>query len=202
MAKFCACGRPTCPICFPRKKGAKAPGKLLAARAVPRGDGDDERTRQGFQRIDKPVTPTEGTNNPNTDKKIAFWRQVLTTPDCWLWTGPHDAEGYGRFNYAGEALPAHRWSYEETKGAIPKGLEIDHLCREPACVRPDHLEAVTHQVNTQRAVVAGGRTAKPSVGPRDCPTCHRPYCPECGGPIPVRGATCSPKCRTKAWRKR
>jgi hypothetical protein len=38
------------------------------------------------------------------------------------------------------------------KGAIPDGLELDHLCRNPSCVNPDHLEAVTHQVNMSRAV--------------------------------------------------
>lgn len=30
------------------------------------------------------------------------------------------------------------------------GLEFDHLCRNKLCVRPDHLEAVTHTENVRR----------------------------------------------------
>lgn len=38
---------------------------------------------------------------------------------------------------------AHRVYYEQAKGPIPQGLQIDHLCRMPACVNAEHLEAVT-----------------------------------------------------------
>lgn len=45
---------------------------------------------------------------------------------------------------------AHRLSYTLAYGSIPEGLVIDHLCRTPVCVRPDHLEAVTQQENMRR----------------------------------------------------
>jgi len=35
-----------------------------------------------------------------------------------------------------------------------------------------------------------------------CAECGRPYCPECGDPIPVRGDYCKPACRSRAWRKK
>jgi hypothetical protein len=44
----------------------------------------------------------------------------------------------------------HRWVYEQLVGPIPAGLVLDHLCRNPACVRPMHLEPVTQQENILR----------------------------------------------------
>ncbi len=49
---------------------------------------------------------------------------------------------------------AHRWFYEQAKGPIPDGLSIDHLCRVPPCVNPDHLEAVSHTENVRRGKAA------------------------------------------------
>lgn len=55
---------------------------------------------------------------------------------------------------------AHRVAYEIVKGPIPKGLQIDHLCRVPACINPNHLEAVTAQVNTLRGVSPAAQQAR------------------------------------------
>lgn len=65
---------------------------------------------------------------------------------CWLWTGPLDAQSYGRHG----APLAHRVVYELLVGPIPKGLTLDHLCRVRSCVNPDHLEPVTHAENVRR----------------------------------------------------
>ena len=68
-----------------------------------------------------------------------------------------DGPGYGQFELGGGSRQkrnrtyAHRFAYEQAKGAIPDGLEIDHLCRNRRCVNPDHLEAVTHQENQRRS---------------------------------------------------
>lgn len=67
---------------------------------------------------------------------------------CWMWTGTRDQ--YGRFKQAGRSLLAHRVAYEHWVGPIPVGLQVDHLCRQPYCVNPDHLEAVTIGMNVLR----------------------------------------------------
>lgn len=68
---------------------------------------------------------------------------------CWIWNGGI-YEGYGRIAFMSGRWFAHRAAYIATKGNIPKGLELDHLCRVKHCVNPDHLEAVTHQENVRR----------------------------------------------------
>jgi hypothetical protein len=69
---------------------------------------------------------------------------------CWTWTGRKSTSGYGQIRIAGKTCYAHRVSYELFVGPIPEGLVIDHLCRNRACINPDHLEVVTAAVNTLR----------------------------------------------------
>ena len=71
---------------------------------------------------------------------------------CWLWTGAKNDMGYGQMTVEGRTQYVHRILYERCKGAIPKGHEIDHLCRTPPCCNPEHLEAVTHRVNLRRGI--------------------------------------------------
>ncbi len=54
------------------------------------------------------------------------------------------------FSVDGRKVYVHRFSYELHIGPIPEGLVIDHLCRTPACVNPDHLEPVTNAENVRR----------------------------------------------------
>lgn len=86
-----------------------------------------------------------------------FWTWVRKDPDpsgCWHWTGYLDGDGYGRFKLAGTPRVAHRFAYAITRAPVPDDMEVDHLCRVRDCVNPDHLEPVTHAVNTERAVQA------------------------------------------------
>lgn len=92
---------------------------------------------------------------------------------CWLWAGAWDNKGYGIFSSQGKSLRAHRVSYEQHKGPIPEGLQIDHLCRVHCCVNPDHLEAVTPKENTLRGF---GHTAV-NAKKTHCPKGH-PYAGE------------------------
>jgi HNH endonuclease len=74
---------------------------------------------------------------------------------CWLWTRGTNADGYGESRRVGRTSRlAHRHFFEDRHGPIPTGLDPDHLCRNPACVNPDHLELVTRAVNARR----GSRT--------------------------------------------
>lgn len=80
----------------------------------------------------------------------------VTESGCWLWTGSCNNYGYGKILNRNKSLAAHRLAYELFIGPIPKGLVIDHLCRVPCCVNPDHLEPVTNRENILRGI---GRTA-------------------------------------------
>lgn len=82
-----------------------------------------------------------------------FWTKVdVRGPDeCWLWTAGRFTGGYGQVELGRRPWGAHRIAYELTVGPIPKGLQIDHLCRVILCVNPKHLEAVTPRVNTLRS---------------------------------------------------
>ena len=60
---------------------------------------------------------------------------------------------YGRFSpEAGKTVMAHRYAYEHEHGAIPVGLQLDHLCRVTLCVNPNHLEIVDQAENNRRSV--------------------------------------------------
>src|SRR5258708_23227499 len=97
-------------------------------------------------------------------RALSFERQfqfkIWARGDCWEWRGRRTAGGYGEAHDGREALYAHRVAYEHAKGSIPVGLEIDHLCRHPWCVRPSHLEAVTHRVNDIRGVTVIAQNAR------------------------------------------
>ena len=82
--------------------------------------------------------------------------RIVRTPTCWVWLGGHNSEGYSQVQWEGRPLGAHRVIYEALYGPVPEGLEIDHLCRNPGCVNPAHLEAVTHSENIRRGRSSGG----------------------------------------------
>ncbi len=69
---------------------------------------------------------------------------------CWVWNSFLTNKGYGKITSMGKTYHAHRLSYEFFKGEIPDGFVLDHLCRNPKCVNPDHLEIVTMRENILR----------------------------------------------------
>jgi len=93
----------------------------------------------------------------NTPEKI--WSRVNITYSCWEWMGC-TVTGYGIFHFNGRRILAHRFFYELFKGLIPKGLVIDHLCRNKKCVYINHLEAVTQKENILRGIGVASQNSK------------------------------------------
>jgi len=81
-----------------------------------------------------------------------FMARVDKTETCWLWRGAADGLGYGRIIVNRRIVLTHRYSYEAHTGPIPDSLVLDHLCRNPQCVNPAHLEAVTQRENMRRGM--------------------------------------------------
>jgi hypothetical protein len=73
-----------------------------------------------------------------------------------LWQRALDGKGYGSVsNIMGKkSTKAHCIAYRLLVGEVPEGLELDHLCRNPRCCNPDHLDPVTHAVNMSRGAHA------------------------------------------------
>ena len=90
----------------------------------------------------------------HTSHMRTFWAKVdvADSTGCWEWTGKKNHKGYGYIYLEGGLKRAPRFAYEAFVGPIPDGLHIDHLCRNRACVRPDHPEPVTSGENPRRAM--------------------------------------------------
>jgi len=128
-----------------------------------------------------------------------FWAKVNPNgsvpahrPDlgpCWLWMGAHNPKGYGRFvavsRNRGMVYP-HRLARETLIGPIPSGFQCDHLCLNPSCANPNHIEVVTSQINTLRGVSPSAINASKT----HCPQGH-PY----AGPNLYQGPSGWRQCR-------
>jgi hypothetical protein len=102
-----------------------------------------------------------------------FWAKVDKSagPDgCWPWLAARQPGRYGQFSLTHRCqIGAHRFAYELSAGPIPDGLVIDHLCRNPICVNPAHLEAVTGRQNLMR----GETLAAANAAKTHCPHGHK-----------------------------
>lgn len=103
-------------------------------------------------------TPREQWSHLPTEKRpskgvgeVLIEHTVVNDLGCWEWTGSTQVGGYGQSWRNGRTVLAHRMAYEATHGQIEVGLQLDHLCRNRRCVRPDHLEPVTPRDNTMRS---------------------------------------------------
>lgn len=123
-----------------------------------------------------------------------FWDKVSPEPNsgCWLWCGAADRKGYGLFYFNDKCGKAHRFSYKTFAGPLVDGLQLDHLCRNPSCVNPLHLEQVTAKENIWRSdtvtavnarkthchkghALFGDNLRITTRGRRECIVCHREH---------------------------
>ena len=134
--------------------------------------------------------------------KVITGRRAVEGDACWAWTKKvNKRTGYGELGHRGRHYLAHRVAHEVFIGPIPPGLTVDHLCGNRACVRPDHLEAVTQAENNRRALLG-----MPSPRRGDfSPTCRKGHerkwapsgwhCPTCRGDQPGSWKRGSETCR-------
>jgi HNH endonuclease len=90
---------------------------------------------------------------PTPDLIRWFLSNVDQGPLCWTWQG-RTQHGYGLLSLDGVPLRAHRVAYHWLVGPLDRSLTIDHLCSVRCCVRPEHLEMVSLEVNSARGYVA------------------------------------------------
>lgn len=130
---------------------------------------------------------------PSTGERIVALTRWSTdrsyggTP-CLEWTGAKNDRGYARIKIARVRVMVHRWMYEAMFGPIRARHVIDHLCRNPSCCNPLHLEPVTQSTNVLRGVGPDRERSKTHCpqghpydeentaivrGKRRCKQCHR-----------------------------
>lgn len=121
---------------------------------------------------------------------------------CWEWNACRNNTGYGQFYNGDHHVLAHRWSYEYHVKPIPEDKIIDHLCRNPACVNPQHLECVSMKTNTERGYLYHVFAAKAAIKTH----CKRGH-PLSGDNLRIdsRGDRCCVTCqcmKAKEWKVR
>lgn len=109
---------------------------------------------------------------------------------CVVWQGAIDVDGYGRLSVGNKWKQAHRIEWERAYGPIPSHLQVDHICRNRACININHLELVTRKenilrglgptaINARRKVCVHGHTLEGDNlrirwdGHRECIPCSR-----------------------------
>lgn len=101
--------------------------------------GDPDRTKN----IPRGADPAE---------HLDFYLPDRPEEGCWQWQGTLSTKGqYAVANIHGKQVKAHVLAYEKWMAPVPEGLELDHLCKNPQCCRPAHLEPVTPHENRARS---------------------------------------------------
>ena len=97
------------------------------------------------------------------EEKKRFHSKITKTKKCWMWNGASHIEGYGLFGIKRRLYYTHRISYFLKHGKIDP-----NLCRNRACVNPDHLEQVSLKENILRGETITAENSKK----KKCPKGH------------------------------
>jgi len=84
-----------------------------------------------------------------------LWSRIDQGPDCWVWPGGHDKDGYGHIKVDRIQQSTHRLAWTLTHGPVPAGMLVLHHCDNPPCCRPDHLFLGTHADNMRDRATKG-----------------------------------------------
>lgn len=120
-------------------------------------------------------------------------RHPLCPPTgCWEHPGNGSGSHYSQISIACVNVSGHRLVYSHFVGEIPKGYQIDHLCKNQRCANFEHLEAVSPEENNRRSNSPTALNAKKTHclqghpyderntqvrpnGGRKCRKCHQEY---------------------------
>lgn len=109
---------------------------------------------------------------------------------CWPWLRGRTTAGYGTVYYKGKHGYAHRIMFEMFREPIPKGMFIDHICRNKKCCNPSHLRIATPRQNAlensigpiaanalktnckRGHLLSGENVYVPARGGRECRACR------------------------------
>jgi len=97
----------------------------------------------------KALALTASQVKPHMQRFLAFIEKESEN-SCWYRPNRARDNGYTTITINGKSVQSHRFSYAAFKGSIKSSQEIDHLCRDRACVNPNHLELVSRKENVRR----------------------------------------------------
>lgn len=100
----------------------------------------------------------------------AWHGQEPPSRPCLIWTGSFNNNGYPLQSWRGENFLAHRlsWATYQQEDPGPERV-VDHLCEEPACIEPRHLDACSQRENLLRSEVS---PASIHASKETCPKGH------------------------------
>lgn len=111
-----------------------------------------------------------------SDDVERFWSKVMPEPmsGCWLWGASTVASGYGQLTVQRRHRWAHRVAWELERGSVPEQHEVHHVCRNRACVNPDHLQVLTRSEHSRETIRMNGPTGVAAVAASKstCPRFH------------------------------